>query len=239
MLLSPEKFADAVQSAESAVSDEPVVSGDDSSTEDVVEAKEDSAETETEAEGQSEQSSDEEVAAAAGPEEESADDDDGIVGLSEEDEAWLDKYLAGESSEPDAPDGSEMGSLLKRIAQLEHDRAVSLAERKLSSEIDAASKRYPNVAVDDMIAAVHSNPQIKVDEWASREAKRLAVVESRIEARLRKELKIEKASRADERSPARGKKSKTSSKPSGKKYGNVRDATAALRRDVLSGRFGR
>jgi predicted metal-dependent hydrolase len=237
-LLSPERMAEAVAMAEG---DSPDVADDNVQSEDAVEVVEDSAETVSEAEDLSD-----EVEAASDDvpdiEEEVAEDDVGAESaLSDEDQAWLDKYMAdgSESSEESGfEERSEFEVLRDRIAHLERDRAVALAEKSLVSEIKQASKRFPTVSTEDMIAAVQSNPQIQVDAWAARESKRIVSVESRIEARLRKELKLEKSGRAGEFSPPRGNRAKTSNTVSKRKLGSVADATRALRSDMRSGKFG-
>lgn len=237
-LLSPEKFAEAVEAAEEMNSEpEEVVE----ESVDAVEAKEDSAETVAEVDDPSEEPSGDEAELSAGSEDESTDDVGGYRSvLSEEDEAWLSKYMGEES----ASDGdldvepSEMDTLMQRISHLERDRAVALAERKLRNEISQASEMYPEVSPESLVFAVQSNPYLDVGAWAKTESGRISGLEARIEARLRKELKIEKRERADERSPPRGNRANSAAPSTKSGFGTVADATNALRRDLLAGKFG-
>ena len=239
-LLSPEKFAEAVEAAEEMHS-EPVVEEVVEESVDAVEAKEDGAETVTEVEDQSEEPSDNVAELSAGSEEESTEDDGGYRSvLSEEDEAWLSKYMGDDSASDDdlGVEPSQVDSLMERLSYLERDRAVALAERKLRSEVERASKRYPEVSPESLVYAVQSNPQINVESWAAQESGRIKSVEQRIEARLREELKIEKKARSGERSPPRGNKAKSSASGGASRFKTVAEATAALRGDVRSGKFG-
>ena len=242
MLLSPEKMEEAVAVAEElAVQDAPdeVEEVDVKAEEEVVvEAKQDDAPIEPAETGDlPEQNSGEVAAEAAVPEEEPVEASDAV--LSSEEEAWLDKYLSDdEDDEPEElVDHSEVSQLRQRLDSLEKERAVSLATRQLESEIRTVSQKFKSVAVEDIIAAVQSNPQINVESWTAREAARVKAVEARVEARVRKDLKLEKRARADERSPPRGQKTGGTA-ATGRKYQSVNEASAGLRADILAGRFG-
>jgi hypothetical protein len=237
-LLSPEKFAEAVEAAEESVSEPEEVFEE---SVDAVEAKEDSAETVAEVDDPLEEPSGDEAELSAGSEDESTDDDGGYRSvLSEEDEAWLSKYMGGDSASDDdlGVEPSEMDTLIQRISHLERDRAVALAERKLRNEISRAYEMYPEVSPESLVAAVQTNPYLNVESWAKIESGRVKSVEARIEARLREELKVEKRASAGERSPPRGSKANSSAPSTKSGFGTVADATNALRRDLQAGKFG-